>query len=116
MKVPLGNTQLDEVITRLQSEQDECFEPHDFGPSDDQNFPVPNEIVIKIYRYLKTIDLLNCAQVSKRMRSLCFYQSLDYRWKFSMAILYKKSVPVSTRPILPLLLHTCVKELKVHLF
>jgi hypothetical protein len=116
MKVPLGNAQLDEVITRLQSEQDECFEPHDFGPSDDQNFPVPNEIVIKIYRYLKTIDLLNCAQVSKRMRSLCLYQSLDYRWKFSMAILYKKSVPVSTRPILPLLLHTCVKKLKVHLF
>ena len=116
MKVPLGNTQLDEVITRLQSEQDECFEPHDFGPSYDQNFPVPNEIVIKIYGYLKTIDLLNCAQVSKRMRSLCFYQSLDYRWKISMAILYKKSVPVSTRPILPLLLHTCVKKLKVHLF
>ena len=116
MKVPLGDTKLDEVITRLQSEQGECFEPHDFGPSYDQNFPVPNEIVIKIYGYLKTIDLLNCAQVSKRMRSLCFYQSLDYRWKFSMAILYKKSVPVSTRPILPLLLHTCVKKLKVHLF
>ena len=38
MKVPLGNTQLDEVITRLQSEQDEFIEPHDFGPSDDQNF------------------------------------------------------------------------------
>ena len=116
MKVPLENIQLDEAITRLQSEQDECFEPHDFGPSDDQNFPVPNEIVIKIYGYLKTIDLSNCSQVSKRMRSLCFYKSLDYCWKFSMAILYKKSVPVLTRPILPLLLHTCVKEHKVHIF
>ena len=113
MKVPLGNTQLDEVITKLQSEQDECFEPHDFGPSDDQNFPVPNEIVIKIYEYLKTIDLSNCARVSKRMRSLCFYQSLDYPRKFSMPILYKKCVPVLTRPILPLLLRTCVK---VHIF
>ena len=110
MKVPLENTQLDAVVTRLQIEQDENFEPHNFGPSDDQNFPVPNEIVIKIYEYLKTIDLSNCAQVSKRMRSLCFYQSLDYRWKFSMAILYKKSVPVSTRRILPLFLHSCVKE------
>ena len=116
MKVPLENIQLDEVITRLQSEQDECFEPHDFGPSDDQNFLVPNEVAIKIYRYLNTVDLSNCAQVSKRMRSLCFYQSLDYRQKFSMAILYKKSVPVLTRPILPLLLHTCVKELEVHIF
>ena len=116
MKVPLGNTQLDEVITKLQSEQDECFEPHDFGPSDDQNFPVPNEIVMKIYGYLKTIDLSNCAQVSKRMRSLCFYKSLDYPRKFSIATLYKKSVPVSTRRILPLLLHSCVKELKAHIF
>ena len=116
MKVPLENTQLDAVLTRLQSEQDECFEPHDFGPSDDQNFPVPNEIVIKIYGYLKTIDLSNCAQVSKRMRSLCFYKSLDYPRKFSMPILYKKSVPVSTRPILPLLLQSCVKELKAHMF
>ena len=111
MKVPLENTQLDAVLTRLQSERDERFEPHDFGPSDDQNFPVPNEIAIKIYGYLKTIDLSNCAQVSKRMRSLCFYQSLDYRQKFSMAILYKRSGPFFTGTILPLLLQTCVKEL-----
>ena len=113
MKVPLGNTQLDEVMTKLQNEQEEFFEPHDFGPSDDQNFPVPNEIVIKIYKYLNTVDLSNCAQVSKRMRSLCFFKLFDYPQKFSMPILYKKSVPVLTCPILPLLLRTCVK---VHIF
>ena len=111
MKVPLENTQLDAVITRFQSEQDECFEPHDFGQVADPNFPLPNEIVIDIYRYLNASDLSKCAQVSKKMRSLCFYQPLEYSRKFSMAILYKRSGPFFTGTILPLLLQTCVKEL-----
>ena len=74
MKVPLENTKLDAVIIRLQRERDKYFEPHNFGPVLDPNFPLPNEIMTKIYRYLNTNDLSKCAQVSKRMKSLCFSQ------------------------------------------
>ena len=92
MKVPLENTQLDVVISKLQNnEENEEFRPYNFGPFADPNFPVPNEIVIKIYGYLNILDLSECAQVSKRMRSLCFHHSLGYIRKFSMVILYKRS-------------------------
>ena len=92
MKVPLENTQLDVVITKLQNnEENEEFRPYNFGPSADPNFPVPNEIVIKIYGYLNILDLSECAQVSKRMRNLCFHHSLEFSWKFSMFILYQRT-------------------------
>ena len=96
MKVPLENTQLDVVITKLQNnEENEEFRPYNFGPFADPNFPVPNEIVIKIYGYLNILDLSECAQVSKRMRNLCFHHSLEFSWKFSMFILYKRTGPNS---------------------
>ena len=92
MKVPLENTQLDVVITKLQNnEENEEFRPYNFGPFADPNFPVPNEIVIKIYGYLNILDLSECAQVSKRMRNLCFHHSLEFSWKFSMFILYQRT-------------------------
>ena len=92
MKVPLENTQLDVVITKLQNnEENEEFRPYNFGPFADPNFPVPNEIVIKIYGYLNILDLSECAQVSKRMRNLCFHHPLEFSWKFSMFILYKRT-------------------------
>ena len=91
MKVPLENTQLDVVITEIQNDSNEEFEPQDFGSFVDLNFELPNEIVIKIYSYLNILDLAVCAQVSKRMRSLCFHQSLEFSRKFSMVILYKRT-------------------------
>ena len=91
MKVPLENTQLDVVITEFQNDSNEEFEPQDFGSFVDLNFELPNEIVIKIYSYLNILDLAVCAQVSKRMRSLCFHQSLEFSQKFSMVILYKRT-------------------------
>ena len=91
MKVPLENTQLDVVITEIQNDSNEEFEPQDFGWFVDLNFELPNEIVIKIYSYLNILDLAVCAQVSKRMRSLCFHQSLEFSHKFSMVILYKRT-------------------------
>ena len=91
MKVPLENKQLDVVITEIQNDSIEEFEPQDFGSFVDLNFELPNEIVIKIYSYLNILDLAVCAQVSKRMRSLCFHQSLQFSQKFSMVILYKRT-------------------------
>ena len=91
MKVPLENKQLDVVITEIQNDSYEEFEPQDFGSFVDLNFELPPEIVIKIYSYLNILDLAVCAQVSKRMRSLCFDLSLKFRQKFSMVILYKRT-------------------------
>ena len=91
MKVPLENKQLDVVITEIQNDSKEEFEPQDFGSFVDLNFELPPEIVIKIYSYLNILDLAVCAQVSKRMRSLCFHQSLEFSQKFSMVILYKRT-------------------------
>ena len=93
MKVPLENTQIDVVIIKLQNnEENEEFEPHDFGPFVDPNFPLPNEIMIKIYSYLNILDLLKCAKVSKRMRSLCFHHSLEFIRKFSMVKINSEKV------------------------
>ena len=91
MKVPLENKQLDVVITEIQNDSIAKFEPQDFGWLVDPSFELPNEIVIKIYSYLNILDLAECAQVSKRMRSLCFHHSLGYIRKFSMVILYKRT-------------------------
>ena len=91
MKVPLENKQLDVVIMEIQNDSIEEFEPQDFGPFVYQNFELPNEIVTKIYSYLNILDLAVCAQVSKRMRSLCFHQSLQFSQKFPMVILYKRT-------------------------
>ena len=91
MKVPLENKQLDLVILEIQNDSKEEFEPQDFGSFVDLNFELPPEIVIKIYSYLNILDLAVCAQVSKRMRSLCFHQSLEFSQKFSMVILYKRT-------------------------
>ena len=91
MKIPLENKQLDVVITEIQNDSNEEIEPQDFGLLVDPNFELPNEIVIKIYGYLNILDLSECAQVSKRMRSLCFHHSLGYIRKFSMVILYKRT-------------------------
>ena len=43
-----------------------------------ENLPLPNEIVLKILSYLDIVDLRNCVQVSKRLRSICFDKSLLY--------------------------------------
>ena len=91
MKVPLENKQLDVVITEIQNDSIAKFEPQDFGWLVDPSFELPNEIVIKIYSYLNILDLAECAQLSKRMRSLCFHHSLGYIQKFPMVILYKRS-------------------------
>ena len=91
MKVPLENKQLDVVITEIQNDSIAKFEPQDFGWLVDPSFELPNEIVIKIYSYLNILDLAECAQLSKRMRSLCFHHSLGYIRKFSMVILYKRT-------------------------
>ena len=91
MKVPLENKQLDVVITEIQNDSIAKFEPQDFGWLVDPSFELPNEIVIKIYSYLNILDLAECAQVSKRMRSLCFHHSLGYIQKFPMVILYKRT-------------------------
>ena len=91
MKIPLENKQLDVVITEIQNDSIEEFEPQDFGSFVDLNFELPPEIVTKIYSYLNILDLAVCAQVSKRMRSLCFHQSLEFSQKFSMVILYKRT-------------------------
>ena len=91
MKVPLENTKLDVVMIEIQNDSNEEFEPQDFGSFVDLNFKLPNEIVIKIYSYLNILDLALCAQISKRMRSLCFHQSLEFSQKFSMVILYKRT-------------------------
>ena len=91
MKVPLENKQLDVVITEIQNDSIEEFEPQDFGSLVDPNFVLPNETVIIIYSYLNIVDLSECAKVSKRMRSLCFHHSLGYIQKFPMVILYKRT-------------------------
>ena len=102
MKVPLENKQLDVVITEIQNDSIEEFVPQDFGSFVYQNFELPNEIVIKIYGYLNILDLAECAQVSKRMRSLCFHQSLGYIGKFSMVILYKRTRIINVKELIKL--------------
>ena len=109
MKVPLENTQIDVVIIKLQNNEE--FVPYDFGPFVDLNFPLPNEIMIKIYSYLNILDLLKCSQVSKRMRSLCFHNSLEFIRKFSMVkINYEKIKARKLRLGLILHAHQCRKE------
>ena len=48
MKIPLENKQLDVVITEIQNDSNEDFEPQDFGSFLNLNFELPPEIVIKI--------------------------------------------------------------------
>ena len=92
MKVPLENKQLNVVITEIQNDSIEEFEPQDLGfDFVDPSFGLPNETLIKIYSYLNILDLAECAKVSKRMRSLCFHHSLGYIQKFPMVILYKRT-------------------------
>ena len=41
-----------------------------------ENFPLPNEIIFKIFNYLDTQTLYYCCQVSKRIRSICLSDQL----------------------------------------
>ena len=41
-----------------------------------ENFPLPNEIIFKIFDYLDTQTLYYCCQVSKRIRSICLSDQL----------------------------------------
>ena len=43
-----------------------------------QNQVFPDEILLKIFSYLHYPDLGRCAQVSKKMQSVCFDESLKY--------------------------------------
>lgn len=43
-----------------------------------QNQLFPDEILLKIFSYLNYPDLGRCAQVSKKMQSVCFDESLKY--------------------------------------
>ena len=43
---------------------------------DFENFPLPNEIMFKIFNYLDTQSLYHCCQVSKRIRSICLSNHL----------------------------------------
>ena len=53
---------------------------------------LPDEILLKILSYLNILDLKKCAQVSKRMQTVAFDQSLDYSDNRSMPSLYEKTL------------------------
>ena len=43
-----------------------------------ENFPLPDEIVLKIFSYLSVYDLAKCSQVSKRWKNICHDNQLGY--------------------------------------
>ena len=44
-----------------------------------ENMPFPDEIILKILRYLRLGELIQCARVSKRLNTICKDGSLSYR-------------------------------------
>ena len=44
-----------------------------------ENFLFPDEIVLKILRYLGLGELIQCAKVSRRFNTICKDKSLSYR-------------------------------------
>ena len=45
---------------------------------DFENLPMPDEILIKILGYLNLGDLIECSQVSKRLKEVCLDKTLSY--------------------------------------
>ena len=41
-----------------------------------ENFPLPNEIIFKIFDYLDTKSLYQCCKVSKRIKGICLSKHL----------------------------------------
>jgi hypothetical protein len=43
-----------------------------------ENLPMPDEILLKILRYLNLGDLISCSKVSKRLKGICLDETLSY--------------------------------------
>ena len=43
-----------------------------------ENLPMPDEILLKILRYLNLGDLISCSKVSKRLKGICMDETLSY--------------------------------------
>ena len=43
-----------------------------------ENLPMPDEILLKILRYLNLGDLISCSKVSKRLKGICLDETLIY--------------------------------------
>jgi hypothetical protein len=52
---------------------------------------LPDEILLKLFRYLEVLDLGECVMVSKRFQRICHDRSLNYRENNSIPSLYKGS-------------------------
>ena len=52
---------------------------------------LPDEILLKLFRYLDVLDLGECVMVSKRFQRICHDRSLDYKENYLMPSLYKGS-------------------------
>ena len=55
-----------------------------------ENFPLPNEIIFKIFNYLDTRTLYQCCKVSKRFRNICLSKQLNSN-SILLNILYLKN-------------------------
>ena len=52
---------------------------------------LPDEILLKLFRYLDLLDLGECVMVSKRFQRICHDRSLDYKENYAIPNLYKGS-------------------------
>ena len=46
---------------------------------------LPNEVLLKVFSYLEPVDLIQCGQLSKRLRAIChdksLWQKVNLSWK-----------------------------------
>ena len=54
-----------------------------------ENFPFPDEIILKIFYYLNIFDLAKCAQVSKRLMNIC--EDKKFKQYCEMKMIFKNS-------------------------
>ena len=54
-----------------------------------ENFPFPDEIILKILCYLNIFDLAKCAQVSKRLMNIC--EDKKFKHYCELKMIFKNS-------------------------